>query len=133
MGTKPAQLCHLERGKMIDTQENFVDTFNWIVDFINNLKGDGEEDNTKHIKVDTKTSDHPVIRYDPLSADVLSSQFTGFDVQCVDKDGQTTNFKAMNGIVFQTNTDSKNSYVVEDGNSLGLSGYAVIKQSTYYV
>ena len=41
MGSRPMVLCKLEKGKLIDSQDNFVDTFNWMVDYINNLRGDG--------------------------------------------------------------------------------------------
>ena len=39
MANKPAQLCQLEKGKLIDGQKGFVDTFNWAVNAIANLKG----------------------------------------------------------------------------------------------
>lgn len=70
MGSRPANLCNLETGKLIDTQKNFVATFNWLKDFCNNLKGSGGgKDNDENgeggelgIKVDTSVSDHPVIK-----------------------------------------------------------------------
>lgn len=49
---KPAILCKLEKKKLIDTQEGFVDTFNWMVDYINNLKGDKD-----NIEVSNPTGD----------------------------------------------------------------------------
>lgn len=58
MSTRPATLCKLQKNKLIDSNEGFVDTYNWMVDFINNLKGD---DN--FIDVDKSTSDHPKIKY----------------------------------------------------------------------
>lgn len=39
MANKPAALCKLESGKLIDTQANFVDTFNWLVAAVNNIEG----------------------------------------------------------------------------------------------
>ena len=39
MATKPAQLCQLKKGKLVDTQQGFVDTFNWAVNAIANLTG----------------------------------------------------------------------------------------------
>lgn len=55
---KPGILCKLYHGRAIAAFKGFVDTFNWLVDFCNNLKGaDG-------IKIDTKDPDHPVIRID---------------------------------------------------------------------
>jgi len=56
MSLRPGTLCKLKKGTIIDAQDGFVDTFNWMVDFINNLKGDGI------ITIDTKTSDKPVIK-----------------------------------------------------------------------
>lgn len=61
---RPPNLCHLKKGMLIDSDENkgFVDTFNWMVDFINNLCGDGDLDNGKPIHVDRTIDDRPVIR-----------------------------------------------------------------------
>lgn len=39
MANRPGQLCHLNRGESIYNQSNFVDTFNWVVACINNIKG----------------------------------------------------------------------------------------------
>lgn len=39
MANKPAQLCQLQKGIMVDSQEGFCDTFNWAVNAIANLKG----------------------------------------------------------------------------------------------
>ena len=39
MANKPAQLCQLEKDKLVDTQQGFVDTFNWAVNAIANLTG----------------------------------------------------------------------------------------------
>lgn len=60
---RPATLCHLKKDLMIDAQENFVDTFNWIVDFVNNIRGDGDDDKNKKITVDKTTSDFPIIKF----------------------------------------------------------------------
>ena len=63
MSVRPETLCKLEKGKLIDSQEGFVDTFNWMVDFINNLRGDGDGDAGKRISLDKSVSDHPVIKF----------------------------------------------------------------------
>ena len=55
MATKPAQICQLQKGKLVDTQKGFVDTFNWAVQSIANLKG-GE-----NCDVSWPTDDHPTI------------------------------------------------------------------------
>lgn len=39
MANKPGVLCTLQKDKLIDTQPGFVDTFNWLVAAVNNLKG----------------------------------------------------------------------------------------------
>ena len=64
MSLRPGTLCKLEKGKLIDSQQGFVDTFNWMVDFINNLRGDGDGDAGKSIRLDRSVSDHPVITFD---------------------------------------------------------------------
>ena len=38
MANRPGSLCHLEKKKLIDTQKNFVDTFNWLVASVKNLR-----------------------------------------------------------------------------------------------
>lgn len=55
MANKPAQICQLQKGKLIDTQKGFVDTFNWAVQSIANLKG-GE-----NCEVTWPTDDTPTI------------------------------------------------------------------------
>lgn len=63
MAARPQVLCKLEKGKVIDAQSGFVDTFNWMVDFINNLRGEGEEiAGNSDLRVDRTVDDHPVIR-----------------------------------------------------------------------
>ena len=39
MANKPGVLCTLQKDKLIDSQAGFVDTFNWVVASVNNLKG----------------------------------------------------------------------------------------------
>lgn len=58
MANRPATLCELEKGKLIDTQQGFVDTFNFAVRAIDNLKGG------KNCTVDWTIPDHPVIDVD---------------------------------------------------------------------
>lgn len=55
---RPARLCKLAKGKVIDAQDGFVETFNWMVDFINNLCGDGEK-----IELTNPTGTNPVVRF----------------------------------------------------------------------
>ena len=60
MSARPATLCKLTKGQLIDTQRGFVDTFNWMVDFINNLKCS----NDTGLKLDTTISNKPEIKPD---------------------------------------------------------------------
>lgn len=39
MANRPGVLCTLQKDRLIDTQPGFVDTFNWLVAAVNNLKG----------------------------------------------------------------------------------------------
>lgn len=55
---RPGILCHLKKGQMIDTQVGFVDTFNWMVDYINNLRGDGN-----NIDIENPVGTNPVVRF----------------------------------------------------------------------
>lgn len=59
---RPAILCKLEKDKLLDAQPGFVDTFNWMVDFINNIRGDGDNGGTGLITVDKTIDDRPVIK-----------------------------------------------------------------------
>ena len=61
---RPPILCHLKKGLLLDADDHrgFVDTFNWLVDFCNNLCGEGDLDSTKSIRLDRRIDDRPVIR-----------------------------------------------------------------------
>lgn len=56
MSVKPAQVCILEKDKLIDSQKGFVDTFNWVTSFCENIEGKGG------VTVDKAVSDHPVVK-----------------------------------------------------------------------
>ena len=58
MANRPPFLCELEKGKFVDTQFGFVDTFNWAVRAIDNLEGG------KNCEVEWVDDDHPVINVD---------------------------------------------------------------------
>ncbi len=59
---RPARLVKLEKGKIIDVHEGFVDTFNYLVDYIQNLCGEGNLDPAGAVWIDRNRADHPVIR-----------------------------------------------------------------------
>lgn len=110
---KPGTLCYLKKDMMIDAQENFVDTFNWMVDYINNLKGE------KGIKVDTTISDHPKIKLDDDINDIT--------VDIKDTDKNTVTFEAGDKIEFQQPEDSNVKVKVKkDGQKI------IIKIGAYY-
>ncbi len=58
MANRPGFLCELQKGKLIDTQPGFADTFNYAVRSIDNLKGG------RNCKVDRTVPDCPVINVD---------------------------------------------------------------------
>ncbi len=61
-------LKKLVPGKAIGAQPHFVETFNALVDFVLNLKGDKDvNDSTGTIEVDRSDVAHPVIRADKLA------------------------------------------------------------------
>ena len=56
MGDKPQILAEFKQGKLLGTVEHFVDTMNWLVPFVGNLKGDEEG-----LYIKNPASDHPII------------------------------------------------------------------------
>lgn len=61
-----AILTKLKTGKALGAQRGFVETFNAIVDFVRNLKGDADVNNaTGLIELDRGDATHPVIRVKP--------------------------------------------------------------------
>ena len=96
MSVRPMVLCKLEKGKLIDTQENFVDTFNWMVDYINNLRGDDS-----NIELTNPTTENPVIRLKNVGDDVGGgSDFGGITIKGIDEDGGETSGNAISSITF---------------------------------
>ena len=55
--------CIMQKDRAIGAQENFADTFNWLVKFCDNLTG---EDG---IEVDHGDDNHPKIRFKPEEAE----------------------------------------------------------------
>ena len=110
MSLRPGSVCKLEKGKLIDSQKGFVDTFNWLVDFCSNLNGDGER-----IEVDKSMSDAPVVRY--VEDDEKKSPGGG-TVTVVGTDGSTATADA-GKITFASAEDSNVSATVaadDEGN-----------------
>lgn len=55
MSARPNTVCHLKKGKLVDTNEGFVDTFNWVADSMHNLKG-GD-----NVTINWQDGSHPII------------------------------------------------------------------------
>ena len=55
MGNKPQVLAQFKQGKLIGTVEHFVDTMNWLVPFVANLKGE------EGIAIKNPSTDHPLL------------------------------------------------------------------------
>lgn len=124
MGARPMVLCKLEKGKLIDTQENFVDTFNWMVDYINNLRGD----DTK-IEITNPTTNNPVIRSLVVGDEASGgSDFNGIIIKGIDTDAGETEGNAISSITFTTGDDSRESFVVTDDGE----GNITVKLDTYW-
>lgn len=121
MGARPMVLCKLEKGKLIDTQENFVDTFNWMVDYINNLRGD----DTK-IEITNPTTNNPVIRLMAVGDEEGSGD--SILIKGIDKDGAESEATALSSITFTTGDDSRESFVI----SADENGNVTVKLDTYW-
>ena len=80
---KPAILCKLTKGTIIDANPGFVETFNWLVDFCNNLQGDGDRNKARKITLDKSDPDHPVVRFNGAASAVAADQFVVVDVEWV--------------------------------------------------
>ena len=61
---KPKVLCVLEKGKLIDVQDGFVDTFNWMCSWISKFKAGSSP--CADFEVDTRMSDEPKLRITKL-------------------------------------------------------------------
>jgi len=100
---------------------NFVETFNWLVDFSSNIKGDGDAGGSGKIVVDRKDDSHPVIR-----CKGCSSSGSGSSVSLIGTDGSTAT--AVGTITFASASDANvEVHVAEDGN-----GNATATIGVYY-
>lgn len=62
---KPDSLQRLKAGKLICSKAcpGFVDTWNWLISFVSNLRGDYDINQKEgYITIDTSDDDHPIIR-----------------------------------------------------------------------
>ena len=63
---------HLKHGKALCGKafSNFVETFNALVDFMTNVKGDADDENGEgNIRFDRSNQEHPVIRCEGCSSE----------------------------------------------------------------
>jgi len=68
---KPSVICKLKEGKLIDTFEGFVTSWNWLAESLHNLKG-GEG-----VTIDWQDGSHPIINADV--SETGGGQFEGTD------------------------------------------------------
>lgn len=59
MSKRPGVICKLVTGKLLSAQKHFVATFNWLVSFADNLKGD-----KKYINVNRSDTENPFVELD---------------------------------------------------------------------
>lgn len=114
---RPAFLCKLQKGTLIDANPGFVDTFNWLVDFVNNLCGDGDLDKSKAVTLDRSKDDHPVIRLDGGA---------GGKISVTDTDGNTVEGTSL---VFASESDSN----VKVSAAVDSQGQITLTIGVYYV
>lgn len=104
---KPSKPCHLEKGKVIDVASGFVDTFNWLAEFVYNLKAaDG-------VRLDLQSPSNPVLRGTGVSQKVTGTDGTETDPE-----------KSADGLVVQSAADSNIVVTCADN---------VITVAAYYV
>ena len=114
---RPARLCKLAKGKLIDAQDGFVETFNWMVDYINNLRGDEDK-----IKLTNPTGTNPVIRLQKTTDNPGGE--SSFDVRCVDSEGNETTTTVEGELVLMAGADTNVVFTADDG--------GVVKLDVYY-
>ena len=122
---KPAFIQQLDRGRILngDNFPQFVDTWNYSVNRLENLKGDRDVNPQQgHINLDNSDPDHPVIRFVPdFDKEEEGGLSSSFDVI-----GQTDDSESLNGetviqgadgcgIVFRSTRDDEDDDDVHDG------------------
>ena len=117
-------LIKLVKGKAIGAQDRFVDTWNAVVDFVRNLKGDADiSDPSKQglLTVDRSDPSRPVIRISDEAAAALSSNLS---VQGNDGAAAVSGTK----LVFDTGSDSNVKISATE-----YQGTITVKIDVYYV
>jgi len=71
MANKPQILATFKKGRSIGAVNNFVDTMNWLVGFVANLKTD------TGIEIKNQQSDHPTIKAKVIAGDGIKVEESG--------------------------------------------------------
>lgn len=123
MADRPAQICQLEKGKLIDTQQGFVDTFNWVAQSMANLEG-GE-----NCDVSWTLPDHPTI--DVNVDDTNGGGGITNAVYDVIEDSQEVGGVTKDGITIQYTDDREDSFIPFPNVSSDVSGVVDVKRDYY--
>lgn len=108
---RPARLCKLVKGKVIDAQDGFVETFNWMVDYINNLCGDNE-----NIELTNPTGSSPVVRFKGGKGGSGGSS-GGINLAVVDvESGSPTDLSGVSDLTIESASDSYVTLALADNN-----------------
>ena len=107
---RPARLCKLAKGKLIDSQNGFVDTFNWLVDYVNNLCGDNED-----IELTNPTGSNPVVRFKGGKGGPGAG--SGIKLAVVDvESGSPTELSGVSDLTIESASDSCVTLALADDN-----------------
>lgn len=120
MADRPAQICQLEKGKLIDGQQGFVDTFNWAVQSIANLEGG------QNCEVQWTLPDHPTI--DVTGSNEDGSGGGGYTAAVYDVT-ETQNEEGNRELQIEYTDGRANTYIPL--NSSALSGVYDVVESVY--
>lgn len=94
MTKRPATICKLEPGRLIDTFDGYVTSWNWIAQSMFNLKGGS------NVEIDWQDGEHPIINF----AGDGHTKFIGTDESRTNNNGEIT-FKSAedSNVVVQCN------------------------------
>lgn len=132
---KPEQLTRLIKDKALGAFPGFVATWNYICDFIENLRGEGDEVEAedgakKGVYLDRSTPEYPVIRFGgETGGGGINLTITGTDGNSVTL-GDAESAKTL---TFKSATDSNVSVLVEgvDDGAGNITG-ATVTIGVYY-
>lgn len=122
MADRPAQICQLEKGKLIDTQQGFADTFNWVAQSVANLQGG------QNCEVSWTLPDHPTI--DVNVGDEGEGGGGGITNAVYDVTQETRDEK--DGLLITYTDDREESFIPFPNVSSDVSGTYVTDLNRYY-